>query len=288
MERYQIILVYDGTGFCGFQRQQGLARSDEGSRTVQGVLERALRRIGWQGKAILAAGRTDSGVHASGQVAAFDLEWPHPLSALQAALNANLPEDMAVTRVDRAAPDFHPRFDAAFRRYRYRLFCQPVRNPLGERYAWRVWPAVSLPSLQALARPLLGTHDFAAFGTPPRTHGSTIRTVFAAAWQAELDGSLVFEVAANAFLYRMVRRLVAFQVAAAQTGREPQWVQSQLDQGPQPCVHALAPPQGLTLVEVGYGRRDNLDIKMNLFDYGEDRGLSSDLASPASGDDERG
>ncbi len=116
MARYQVILAYDGTHFVGFQRQGR-------SRTVQGVVEAALRQLGWQGRAILSAGRTDTGVHAAGQVIAFDLDWTHPEKELGRAINANLPQDVAVRSVAPASPDFHPRFDATARRYRYHLFC---------------------------------------------------------------------------------------------------------------------------------------------------------------------
>ena len=171
MARYQIILAYDGTDFLGSQRQAE-------TRTVQSELEKALRKIGWQGRSILLAGRTDTGTHASGQVAAFDLDWGHGLTKLQDALNAHLPRDMAVWGVKATADDFHPRFDACSRRYRYRLFCTGMRDPLRERYAWRVWPPVA--DLTSLAAIWSGTHDFAVFGSPPRAGGSAVRTVVSA------------------------------------------------------------------------------------------------------------
>ena len=147
MARYQVILAYDGTEFVGFQRQaQG-----KKSRTVQAAIETALRQIGWQGRAILAAGRTDTGVHAAGQVVAFDLDWSHGEQALLAALNANLPPDVAAQAAFERRADFHPRYDALSRSYRYSIFCRPLRDPLRERYAWRVWPAPELERLQASA-----------------------------------------------------------------------------------------------------------------------------------------
>lgn len=246
MARYQIILAYDGTAFLGSQRQAG-------SRTVQSELEKALAKLGWQGRSILLAGRTDSGTHASGQVAAFDLDWGHGLEKLQAALNAHLPDDMAVREVDTAADDFHPRFDAVSRRYRYRLFCAGVRDPLRERYAWRAWPPAD--GLAALAGIWPGRHDFAVFGAPPRTGGSTVRTVFSAEWQQEGD-QWTFDVQADAFLYRMVRRLVYLQVAVGQGRLAEEALHRALEQGAQEAVPAgLAPASGLTLVEVRY---DNL------------------------------
>jgi tRNA pseudouridine38-40 synthase len=252
MARYQIILAYDGTDFLGSQRQAG-------SRTVQIELEKALCKIGWQDRSILLAGRTDTGTHASGQVAAFDLDWGHGLAKLQDALNAHLPRDMAVWEVKVAADDFHPRFDASSRRYRYRLFCTGVRDPLRERYAWRVWPPVA--DLTPLAAIWSGTHDFAVFGSPPRSGGSAVRTVLSAEWQKYGD-EWIFEIQANAFLYRMVRKLVYVQVAVGQA-RLPAEVlvraldgKSEVRQAVQSEIPAsLAPASGLTLVEVHY---DNL------------------------------
>ena len=126
MERYQVILAYDGSHFKGFQRQPN-------HRSVQGVVETALRKLGWQGNSILAAGRTDTGVHATGQVIAFELEWSHPVQDLQAALNSHLPSDVVARHIRQVCPSFHPRYDASWRRYIYRIYCQPVREPKSDR-----------------------------------------------------------------------------------------------------------------------------------------------------------
>ena len=226
MVRYQIILAYDGSLFKGFQRQAK-------ARSVQGELESALRRLNWQGRAILAAGRTDTGAHATGQVVAFDLDWSHPIDELQQALNGLLPADIAVQAVRTVNPGFHPRYHAAWRRYRYQIYCQPVRHPLLDRYAWQVWPAAELSRLQEAASLLIGTHDFAAFGTPPRPVSSTVRTVFQAGWWEETP-YLVFEITAQAFLYHMVRRLVHMQVQIGQAG----WSQRSIRQALQATASA--------------------------------------------------
>jgi len=250
MERYQIILAYDGTDFVGSQRQAK-------SRTVQGELEKALRKLSWSGRTVYLAGRTDTGTHASGQVAAFDLDWQHSLEDLLSALNANLPADMAVREVKVAAPKFQPRFDATSRRYRYRLFCQSVRDPLRERYAWRVWPPVT--ELTPLAKIWPGMHDFAAFGSSQKTGGSTLRTVLFAEWQNHGD-EWIFEIQADAFLYRMVRRLVYVQVAVGQgrvqaeelVGVLANGTRAKSRGGSRGIMPGLAPANGLTLVEVCY------------------------------------
>jgi tRNA pseudouridine38-40 synthase len=211
MARYQLTLAYDGTGFFGSQRQAS-------KRTVQGELEKALCKLGWTGRSVLMSGRTDTGVHATGQVASFDLDWSHSDQELARALNASLPADMAVHQARMVHARFHPRFDALSRHYRYTLFCQPLRHPIRERFAWRVWPPISGDILAETAKLFLGMHDFSAFGSPTTPRGGTVRTVMKAEWAQtrEAEDEWHFEVQADAFLYRMVRRLVFVQVCVAQ------------------------------------------------------------------------
>ena len=243
MERYQIIFAYDGTQYVGSQRQAG-------SRTVQSVLEGALRKLGWTGKSILMAGRTDTGVHASGQVATADLDWRHNEEDLRNALNSNLPADLAVRLVRKVEVDFHPRFDAVSRHYQYRIYLQPLRDPLRDRFAWRVWPKPNAELLQEAASCLKGTYDFAAFGSPPRKEGSTIRTVTLSKWTLHQDEWL-YDVEAEAFLYRMVRRMVFGQVSVG-LGRLDISSFDEAVTEQKPFIAGLALPAGLTLVEVKY------------------------------------
>jgi tRNA pseudouridine38-40 synthase len=245
MTRFRAIVEYDGTDFLGFQRQaQG--------RTVQGELEAALSRIGWAGTAVLGAGRTDAGVHAAGQVIAFDFDWQHGEGDLVRALNANLPEDVAVKQAEACLAGFHPRFDARGRRYRYRLYNQPVRSPLAARWGWQVWPELSLERLRAASQHLMGRRDFAAFGSDPEGGTSTVRTIALAEWAAEPGAWLSFEVQAEAFLFRMVRSLVG---ALKRVGTGEMTVEqfadlvASADRARRP---AIAPPQGLCLMAVLY------------------------------------
>lgn len=257
MERYQVILAYDGSRFKGFQRQAK-------DRSVQGVVEAALRLLDWKGKSILAAGRTDTGAHATGQVISFDLDWKHSLPELQKALNKNLPSDAVAVDVKEVRATFHPRYDANWRKYEYRVYCQPIRHPLLEHYAWRVWPAVNLSALKEIAQPFVGTHDFGAFGTPPHSEGNTIRHVLESNWHQE-GLYFIYEIKAHAFLYHMVRRIVFTQVRIAQgklerteldqaltDGSSYQGSRDRLTNSPQRLVHGLAPARGLILVEVHY------------------------------------
>jgi tRNA pseudouridine38-40 synthase len=259
MARYQLTLAYDGTDFFGSQRQAN-------RRTVQGELEQALCKLGWTGHSVLMSGRTDTGVHATGQVASFDLDWSHSDEELIRALNAILPADMAVHQARVVNAAFHPRFDASFRCYRYRMFCQPLRHPIREHFAWRVWPPISSEVLAETAKLFLGTHDFSAFGSPTTPRGGTVRTVMKAEWSqtCEAEDQWHFEVQADAFLYRMVRRLVFVQVAAAQ-GRIPAKAIAHSLANPalagtknEKIPAGLAPAHGLTLVEVAYPTNESI------------------------------
>ncbi len=252
MARYQLTLAYNGTRFFGSQRQAN-------SRTVQGELEKALHKLGWTGRSVILSGRTDTAVHATGQVAAVDLDWSHSETDLLKALNAELATDVAVHQARMVHAKFHPRFDALSRCYRYRLFCQPVRDPLREPFAWRVWPAIDGGLLAGTASLFLGTHDFSAFGSPTTPTGTTVRTVMNAEWMQARDeqDEWHFNVRADAFLYRMVRRLVFVQVAVAQGKVSAKAVARSLAEpaaaGKRSEVPAgLAPAHGLTLVEVTY------------------------------------
>jgi len=252
MARYKLILAYDGGAYWGSQRQ---ARK----RTVQGELERALRDLGWSDRAVLLAGRTDRGVHARGQVAAFDLAWPHAEQRLLSALNARLPADMSVQTISEASAAFHPRFDAVSRSYTYHVFFGPVRDPLRDRYAWRVWPTASEALLEETAASFLGCHDFSGFGSVPGGKGTSVRTVTRSEW-ARVNGEWQYRVTCEAFLYRMVRRIVFAQVAVAQGRCSPDAIRHALQRpaGARARPHrgipaGLAPAQGLTLSEVSYG-----------------------------------
>ncbi len=258
MARYQLTLSYDGTDFFGSQRQAK-------RRTVQGELENALRTLGWTERSILISGRTDTGVHATGQVVAFDLDWSHSDSDLIRALNASLPADMAVRDARVVDAKFHPRFDATSRRYRYKLFCQSLRDPIRERFAWRVNGDVDEDALVSSAKTFLGTHDFSAFGSPTTPKGTTVRTVMKSEWTQVEKDEWHYEVQADAFLYRMVRRLVFVQVAIAQgkcrhgatatvsAEKIARFLAEQVPAGKRSEIPAgLAPAHGLTLVEVTY------------------------------------
>lgn len=245
MNFFKSIVAYDGTGFHGFQRQA------DGLRTVQSELEKALRSVGWLGNSLLAAGRTDAGVHASGQVIAFSMDWRADDEDLVNALNANLPGDIAVWHVEKVTKDFHPRFSATGRRYEYCVYLASVRDPRKERYSWRVWPRPEVERLNQVANAIVGARDFAAFGQAPIEGGHTRREVTLAQWASVPDG-LTFVIEANAFLYHMVRRLVAAAISIGQGKRELEYFQELLSNPDQRWQDSIAPPQGLSLERVYY------------------------------------
>ena len=241
--RLRAVIAYDGTDYGGFQRQTN-------APSVQAVLEAALVQVTQEAVTVSAAGRTDAGVHAAGQVIAFDTAWQHGLDDLQRALNAVLPADIAVLEVAEAAPDFHPRYDARSRRYRYTIYNAPVRWPLARRYSLHVPKPLNVPALQQAAQCLVGEHDFAAFGQPPQGE-STVRRVLAAEWGGEPPW-LTFDIEANAFLYRMVRSIVGTMLMVGRGEMSVEEFAAVLASCDRSRAGPTAPPHGLCLMEVKY------------------------------------
>ena len=244
MAPYQLTIAYDGTEFFGFQRQKY-------HRTVQDEIERALREIGWQERTILCAGRTDAGVHAEGQVIALKLDWSHSPEDLVKALNSRLPLDVSVRSARIASKNFHPRYDAQVRQYRYQAAFISERDPILERYHWRVWPEPDHGLLETAAEIILGEHDFCEFGKPPKKEVTTIRSVYTAEWQFLKDGKAYFTISSKAFLYHMVRRIVFLLVRVGQKKVEAIELEKSFEKlGKLPA--GIAPSQGLFLEKVNY------------------------------------
>ena len=199
VRRLRAKVEYDGTGFYGFQFQPG-------RRTVQGEVERALEQVTQVKTRVVGAGRTDRGVHARGQVIGFEAHWSRGLDELHRAVNAVMAADVVILEIGSAAEDFHPRFSASSRTYQYTILNRTRRSPLARYRAWHVALELDVGRMAAASRCLLGTHDMATFGSAPQGE-NTVRHVFRAEWQAERPW-LTFVIEANAFLNRMVRRIV--------------------------------------------------------------------------------
>lgn len=243
---YRATVQYDGTAYFGFQRQR------PGLPTVQSAIETALEQITGRPVVVTGAGRTDTGVHALGQVISFTIDWSirHGNDALLRALNANLPRDVAAIDVGEAPLGFHPRFSARRRTYRYRIINQDIRDPFLRDRVWRVSRKLDVGAMDVAARSLLGSHDFATFGRAPAGDNTT-REVFMAECRHR-DGEVWFEIAANAFLNRMVRSLVG-SIKEVGTGNwTPAEFRSALEAKDRSRSATAAPPQGLYLVSVEY------------------------------------
>ena len=233
----KLTLEYDGTGLRGWARQPG-------ERTVEGVLREALDAVfpGWSGLGV--AGRTDAGVHATGQVASVDVDRGPPPERVAEALNAALPDDVAVISAEAAASGFHARFSAKSRSYRYRVLARRTPSPLEARRAlW--WPRpLDLDALEAAAALFAGEHDFRAFTPTETQHEVFLRVVARAEWIRRGD-HLDFEITADSYLRHMVRTLVGTMIDGVDLA-------PLLDGAARSDAGATAPPWGLYLVRVEY------------------------------------
>jgi tRNA pseudouridine38-40 synthase len=234
---------YDGTAFCGFQRQPSV-------RTVAGSLEGAFAEIFGERVAVTGAGRTDAGVHASGQVISVRLPRPFPIERLPLALNAILPNDVSIREAAPVAADFSARFSARSRTYVYAIFCHPQRSALLARYAWQVHRRIDLEAMRAGSQHFLGERDFRSFCALPES-GSTVRTVLAI--DVARAGDLVrVEISADSFLHHMVRAIVGTLVECGQGKRDPSSVPRSLTALDRSTAGPNAPARGLYLAGVRY------------------------------------
>lgn len=256
--RVKLTVCYDGTDFVGWQRQPK-------GRSVQGELERAMRRLGYR-VSVQGAGRTDAGVHAQGQVATFDADLQLPVARLAYALNNILPTDVRVLAAEEAAADFHARFSPSTKEYRYFVVPGDVCDPQVLRYAWCGVPLADVAAAQTVVALLAGEHNFRSFCAKSAVVKSYVRTLYAAELRpaapddvpevlhrrAERGEVYMLRFVGNGFIYKMVRLMVGASVKVAQGKLAVEEFARYLGEpGEQPPAPA-APAQGLYLWELKY------------------------------------
>jgi tRNA pseudouridine38-40 synthase len=268
MATFRITLAYDGTDFVGWQRQAA-------GVSIQGLLEDALRELDGRDVTVMGAGRTDAGVHALGQVAAFAIERPLAADAVVRALNARLPDTVRVLSAEEAPASFRARADARSKTYRYRIWNGDVVSPFERRFVWHVPGALDVDAMRAAAQLLEGTHDFAAFQTAGSDVRTTERTILSSriadgglridsigpsaksAIQSEIrhpQSELVtYDVCGTGFLRHMVRAIAGSLVEVGRGHRSPGWMADVLASRDRGQAGPTAPARGLFLVSVAYG-----------------------------------
>jgi len=246
MRTIKLIIAYDGTDFLGWQRQAGE------SRTVQAVIETALEKMHGHPVALAGAGRTDSGVHARGQAASFqtDIESIKP-DRFVPALNSLLPADIRIMDSCEAPANFHARFDARSRTYRYSFITGRQALPHESRYAMQLWRTPDVNILNSYCRLLPGERDCAIFAGAGDASKSTFRNITHTAFLVE-GGRLIFEISANAFLFKMVRSIAGTFLHYEERAAAPAQLRDIIASRDRSLAGPTLPPQGLFLWKVQY------------------------------------
>lgn len=244
MKRVRLIVSYDGTNYCGWQIQNN-------GITVEEVLNRALTDLCREEIAVIGASRTDSGVHALGNVAVFDTNSRIPGEKFSFALNQRLPDDIRIQRSDEVADDWHPRFQDTVKTYEYCFLNRRIPDPMRRLYSYFIYYPMNVENMQKAAGYLIGEHDFKSFCTPRTQVRSTVRTIYDLTLTKEGD-EIRMRITGNGFLYNMVR-IIAGTLARVGTGLyTPEQVKEILEAKDRNVSGPKAPPQGLTLLSIAY------------------------------------
>ena len=244
MKRVRLIVSYDGTIYCGWQIQNN-------GITVEEVLNHALTDLCREEIAVIGASRTDSGVHALGNVAVFDTNSRIPGEKFSFALNQRLPDDIRIQRSDEVADDWHPRFQDTVKTYEYFFLNRRIPDPMRRLYSYFIYYPMDVENMQKAADYLIGEHDFKSFCTPRTQVRSTVRTIYDLTLTQEGD-EIRMRITGNGFLYNMVR-IIAGTLARVGTGLyTPERVKEILEAKDRNVSGPKAPPQGLTLISIAY------------------------------------
>jgi tRNA pseudouridine38-40 synthase len=240
----KVVLEYDGSGFAGWQQQAH-------GRTVEAELKRALKAVTGQDLKVYAAGRTDAGAHAEGQVVSFNTDGRISPHRLVAALNARLPADVAVLSGEEAPGEFHARYSAKWRRYRYRYLDRPSRPALERGRCWHVRGTLDAEAMSAAAKALIGKHDWTSYCSASEPPGARVREMRSA--RVVRRGDVVeLELVAEGFLRGLARSIAGALAEVGRGRRPPEWVGEVLEARDRRQAAKTAPAGGLTLMEVIY------------------------------------
>jgi tRNA pseudouridine38-40 synthase len=246
MRNIKLIVEYDGTAYCGWQRQKN-------GLSIQQLLEESIGRMTGEKSCVIGSGRTDAGVHAIGQVAHF-----HTASLLGErnflmGINSLLPADIAVREVREVDPSFHARFDVKSKIYLYRICNRPVRPVMERDYAWFVWESIDLRKMEKALDSFRGRHDFSSFCSSHTDSTDRVRTIFDLSLTRDNNGTITVSMEADGFLRYMVRTIVGTLVDIGRGKSSGENVSGILEAKDRRSAGPTAPPQGLFLKEVKYG-----------------------------------
>jgi tRNA pseudouridine38-40 synthase len=247
MKNYKITVAYDGTRYKGWQIQKNT------DMTIQGKLTGVLELLAGHPVEVVGSGRTDAGVHAAGQVANFHIEEHFGKEEIFEALNRYLPEDIAVTAIEEVDVRFHSRYQAQAKTYSYRIRTSPVGDVFARRFVYRYGQPLDVARMREAAEQLLGTHDFASFCGNKRMKKSTVRTITGIRI-TEQDGEIRLDYTGDGFLQNMVRILTGTLIEVGRGERAPQSMKEILAAKDREAAGYTAPPQGLRLESVTYGK----------------------------------
>lgn len=244
MRRIKLTIAYDGTAYCGWQRQEGCA-------TVEETVADAIEKLTGVKPELIGASRTDAGVHALGNVAAFDTESPIPGEKFSYALNPFLPDDIRIMESEEVPEEFHPRFDAHRKRYEYHIVTGSVCTPLASRYAAHIRGELDVEAMSRMAEYAVGTHDFTSFCAAGAQVKSKVRTISAVTVTREKD-EIVIAVEGDGFLYNMVRILAGTLIQAGLHRFAPESMQAIIEGKDRALAGPTAPANGLRLCKIRY------------------------------------
>ncbi|MDD2655006.1 MAG: tRNA pseudouridine(38-40) synthase TruA [Candidatus Omnitrophica bacterium] len=248
MRNIKLTIEYDGTNYVGFQTQR---TKDYKSPTIQETLEEALKKVCKRKTNLVASGRTDSGVHALAQVANFKTDSKMPLDKFRVAINANIPEDISVTKVEEADADFHSRYSAKSKIYRYLILNRPYRSVFEGKYCYLFTYKLDFDLMKREIRCLLGKHDFKAFQAADKKKKKSVRTIKNIKLSKKND-LIIFEIEADGFLFKMVRNIVGTLIEIGRGRFKKGSMKRILESKNRKLAGPTAPARGLCLLKVIY------------------------------------